>query len=579
MGRKVIAVWLSLAMVLGLIIIVDVTIDFTFNVGGATLYVNTTGSGGAYTSIQDAINASKDGDTVFVYNGTYYEHILVNKTINLIGEDKENTIIDGGGSGDVVRIVVNWVNASGFTITRSGPGDFDAGIELEGVQNCSVFYNNVLSNRRNGVFLNFSHENNIIDNNASSNVWFGINLYSSDRNKIFYNNALNNWCGVYIDHSNENNVTGNNASFNSDSTIGDDYGILIWFSNGNIIYNNNASSNDYGINIRFSSRNNVINNKVSSNIYEGISLCYLGGNNIIGNTASNNKYGINMYKSSYNNITSNNVSKNIYNGIYLVDSSNNNTFHHNNIIDNVGQLHLDTARCSGNVWNDSNGEGNYWSDYTGLDDGSGGRTVGDGVGDTEIPHPFIDQGNGYYQLDNYPLMDPVGNCIFLHDGWNLISIPFIQSDTNLGTVLDSIRGSYDALQWYSAGDVNDIWKHNQISKPPHLNDLNTLDHKMGFWIHVTELGGALFEYPGTQPTSNQTITLHPGWNMVGYPSLTSYNRTDGLNNLTFDTHVDAIWTYNAATQKWKELGSSDYFEIGRGYWIHAKSKCEWEVPL
>ena len=36
--------------------------------------------------------------------------------------------------------------------------------------------------------------------------------------------------------------------------------------------------------------------------------------------------------------------------------------------------------------------------------------------------------------------------------------------------------------------------------------------------------------------------------MVGYPSLTSYNRTDGLNTLTFDNQIDSIWTYSIGTQ-------------------------------
>ena len=86
-------------------------------------------------------------------------------------------------------------------------------------------------------------------------------------------------------------------------------------------------------------------------------------------------------------------------------------------------------------------------------------------------------------------------------------------------------------------------------------------------------------YNGTQPVVNQTIPLHKGWNLVGYPSLTSYNRTEGLNNLTFDVEVDAIWTFDAVTKKWEEIGEEDIFEIGRGYWIHAKTECEWEVPL
>ncbi len=102
---------------------------------------------------------------------------------------------------------------------------------------------------------------------------------------------------------------------------------------------------------------------------------------------------------------------------------------------------------------------------------------------------------------------------------------------------------------------------------------------MGFWIYIIKPEGVLFEYSGTQSTQNQTITLHPGWNLIGYPSLTSYNRTAGLNNLTFGSEVDSILTYDAATQKWEVIGLSDYFKIRRGYWIHAKTTCVWEVPL
>ena len=66
---------------------------------------------------------------------------------------------------------------------------------------------------------------------------------------------------------------------------------------------------------------------------------------------------------------------------------------------------------------------------------------------------------------------------------------------------------------------------------------------------------------------------------MGYPSKSDKPRDVALNNLTFNTHVDSIWTYIASTQKWKELGPLDNFEIGSGYWIHAKVECEWEVPL
>ena len=58
-----------------------------------TFYVDDDGTV-EYTSIQDAIDNASDGDTIFVYNGIYEEESFsINKSINLIGEDKENTII------------------------------------------------------------------------------------------------------------------------------------------------------------------------------------------------------------------------------------------------------------------------------------------------------------------------------------------------------------------------------------------------------------------------------------------------------------------------------------------------------
>jgi len=63
---------------------------------GNTLYVGGSGLNN-YTRIQDAIDNASDWDTVFVYNGSYYENVLVDKSISLIGEDRNLTFIDGSG--------------------------------------------------------------------------------------------------------------------------------------------------------------------------------------------------------------------------------------------------------------------------------------------------------------------------------------------------------------------------------------------------------------------------------------------------------------------------------------------------
>jgi hypothetical protein len=112
-----------------------------------------------------------------------------------------------------------------------------------------------------------------------------------------------------------------------------------------------------------------------------------------------------------------------------------------------------------------------------------------------------------------------------------------------------------------------------------LNDFYDVNNKMGFWVHITATGGTTLIINGTPPSVSQNIPLHMGWNHVGYPSLSNRDRTDGLNNLVFGVEVDSIWSFNATIQQWEEIGSSDYFEVGRGYWIHTKTQCEWNVVI
>ena len=66
----------------GILLVID-------GVEGKTITVDDDG-GADFTKIQDAINAGQVGDTIRVYNGTYYERIIVNKSLESVTDFKKN---------------------------------------------------------------------------------------------------------------------------------------------------------------------------------------------------------------------------------------------------------------------------------------------------------------------------------------------------------------------------------------------------------------------------------------------------------------------------------------------------------
>jgi len=257
-----------------------------------TWYVDDDG-GADFEKIQDAVDAAGDGDTIRVF-GTYYEDVIVNKTVSLVGNGSARTTIDGGGVGNVVRIVVDWVNISRFTMTGSNYG---SGIRL-GESSTTTITNNTISNNNNGIVLS-SSSNTIITGNTISNNNQGMG--GSSNNAIIMDNNItaNNYRGISLTYSNNNTITGNTITSNNGSGI-----YLYNLCSKNTITGNTISNNNNGIVLSSFTyptitSNTIISNNTISNNNNGIVLrsskdFTITGNTIANNTISNNtEYGIN----------------------------------------------------------------------------------------------------------------------------------------------------------------------------------------------------------------------------------------------------------------------------------------------
>jgi len=215
--------------------------QFSINNGSNNvLYVGGEGPGN-YSKIQDAINDSEDGDTIFVYIGTYSENLIIEKSLNIYGENRNNTIIDGRSSSDVIYVLSSNVKISGFNIQNSGSNSSDSGIELRSSYN--IIIDNIIKSSDSGIRLNNANHNMIINNNLSEND-FGLRFLNNSQSNIALNNSinLNKFWGVRLEDSEVNNISNNNI-FNNGN------GLFIKNSDKNNLLNNIISDNWYGIEI------------------------------------------------------------------------------------------------------------------------------------------------------------------------------------------------------------------------------------------------------------------------------------------------------------------------------------------
>lgn len=158
------------------------------------------GVDGNYSTIQEAIDIANSGDTIQVQSGTYMESLIINKSISLIGEDKNNTIINGKffnkADENLISIDANFCIIKQFTVIKGIDSPLTNGINTHNATGV-IIGNNIIKGFKYGIYLNTRSNANNVRNNLLSNNTIGIRIKIADYNNVFGNEFKNNEKGVY----------------------------------------------------------------------------------------------------------------------------------------------------------------------------------------------------------------------------------------------------------------------------------------------------------------------------------------------------------------------------------------------
>jgi len=464
----------------------------------------------SYSTIQEAINAPEtlDGHEIFVGSGTYYEHVTVNKSLSLIGEDRSTTIIDGNGMGKIVYITADRVEVRAFTIR-----DGTFGLWLHSSQNSKIV-GNTLQDGSYGIRLYHAPNSEIVENRIRGYTWFGVEVESSGNSMLRRNILVENRYNFGVDGSslsdfindidvsntvngkpirylmNQHNITIDSSTFQQigylglvncsnvkvkDLTVEDNVqGILLASATNSTITNVCARDNWNGIYVAHSSNISVSENEANTNFDYGIKFFNSAQSVARANNVDNNGWsGIGVFKSPNSTIEDNDANFNTYD-LHIVYTnhsviarnnalikpaastdysiavyySHNNRIYHNTFDNRL--LYVETRNGTPftpkNSW-DNGDEGNYWSYYRGADADL------DGLGDT----PYV---VGENNIDNQPLMGRFSEFVVTFGGKNH-SVSVISNSTVSQFQLSPEEGEIS----FAAAGEDEAMRFSRIAVP------------------------------------------------------------------------------------------------------------------
>jgi len=415
----------------------------------------------------------------------------------------------------------NSFNNTIFANNASNNNQF--GINLYQSENNTLSENIVKDNDNEGIYL-YKSDYNTVNGTVLTGNLIGLYLYESDHNMILKNSVVDNDRNACNFHNSHKNALSENLILHN-GILGQYDGLFLHISENNSILRNFINNNTYnGISLSQSNKNIINENVIKYNSMDGVYLIQQCDNNTISENTiqSNQRFGVFLeFNSKFNDITWNYIEDNAR-GIEVYSNSNNNFIAGNDIIRNNGEgmylvdciglyiirnliinnsadgilIHncndskIDRNYLIGNLpnavdngvnneWNWGS-EGNYWDDYSGVDDND------DGIGDT----PYIIPGTAGSQ-DNFPIYDDKAPLVSIHlplNGTCIDSRPRINVsafDPNWDTIWYEINGQQVTINygvevllddqiWTGLADGPFIMKIYATDLIGHINDSYSL---------------------------------------------------------------------------------------------------------
>jgi parallel beta-helix repeat protein len=229
-----------------------------------------------FSNIQAAINSASPGDTIFVRADTYHESISIDKPLNLIGENKETTIIDGLGDYQVVNIDSDNVTVSNFTIRNGNNG-------LDTMYGDFLTLSNLIVHNTtyDDISLSSSSYCSII-NCTTFDSRYGISIYSSLLIEIIGCECFNNTSeGIYCTDTRHLQIVNTSCHDN-------DNGVYLYYCDVASLCGNSVNENDYhGLDASHCDQMYVSMSSFTGNIKDGANIWYctgvLANSNLTGN--------------------------------------------------------------------------------------------------------------------------------------------------------------------------------------------------------------------------------------------------------------------------------------------------------